>query len=497
MQLNKDDNLLLENIIHNSLTKNKDIAIELVVRPDCDQKCDYCYLRQYGKESYPNRATKQEIINNTNLLIDYFIKNEYLIKRFDLFSGDMFFDDLFFDIIDIMHRYYKWVYDNHRDFIEWHHAQDEKKHNPAIVVPSNMNFCKKDEKIERVKQCYSLLKEVGVTLYFSYSTDGKYATDIREHAYVPDEHFHKVFKFCEEMDWGVHPMISYESIDNIIDNYEWFKSVFRQYSLNNGSGFPYFLEVRNDGWTEDSIKKYNDFLRHHIHDIFHTSNNSNPEVFFNNNLRIFKKTPEGKYKFVSDENRLYNFIIFTSNFIPCTLGLLSLCVNMGDLSLIPCHRLAYPELRGGVFKVENNEINGIQASEFYNAYLNLIYYNNAYRPGCVNCDYNIFCLKGCLGAQYEKFGDPNIPVPSVCNLLKSKIDTLLEYYHSVGLFHWLFTEEPEYPCNQAFQKLLLNLNYTEYDKYNNLGSYKNYKSLGENGDDIRNLEKFYGITCGY
>jgi hypothetical protein len=36
MQLNKDDNLLLENIIHNSLTKNKDIAIELVVRPDCD-----------------------------------------------------------------------------------------------------------------------------------------------------------------------------------------------------------------------------------------------------------------------------------------------------------------------------------------------------------------------------------------------------------------------------------------------------------------------------
>ena len=75
MQLNKDDNLLLENIIHNSLTKNKDIAIELVVRPDCDQKCDYCYLRQYGKESYPNRATQHEIINNTNLLIDYFIKS--------------------------------------------------------------------------------------------------------------------------------------------------------------------------------------------------------------------------------------------------------------------------------------------------------------------------------------------------------------------------------------------------------------------------------------
>ena len=496
MQLNKDDNLLLENIVHNSLTKNKDVAIELVIRPDCDQKCDYCYLRQYGKDSYPNRASKQEIIDNTNLLIDYFIKNDYLIKRFDLFSGDMFYDDLFFDIILIMHRYYKWIYDNHRDFIEWHHAQDEKKHNPAIVVPSNMNFCKHDEKIEKVKQCYSLLQEVGVTLYFSYSTDGKYATDIREHQYVPDEHFHKVFKFCEEMNWGVHPMISYESIDNVIDNYEWFKSVFRQYSLNNGSGFPYFLEVRNDGWNEETIKKYSKFLQHHIDDIFHISSNSNPKVFFNNHLRIFEKSPEGKYTFISDENRLYNFIIFTSNFIPCTLGLLNLCVNMGDLSLIPCHRTAYPELRGGIFKKENNEITGIEASEFYNAYLNLIYYNNAYRPGCVNCDYRIFCLKGCLGAQYEKFGDPNIPIPSVCNLLKAKINTLLEYYHSVGLFHWLFTEEPKYPCNQAFQNLLLKLNYMEYDKYKDLGNYKNYKSLGENDNDNRNLEKFYGIACG-
>jgi MoaA/NifB/PqqE/SkfB family radical SAM enzyme len=122
MQLNNDDNLLLENIIYNSMTKNKDVSIELVIRPDCDQKCDYCYLKQYGKDSYPVRATKQQIIHNTNLLIDYFIEKEYLIKRFDLFAGDMFYDNLFFDIIPIMYRYYKWIYDNHKDFIEWHHS---------------------------------------------------------------------------------------------------------------------------------------------------------------------------------------------------------------------------------------------------------------------------------------------------------------------------------------------------------------------------------------
>lgn len=497
MQLNNDDNVLIEHIINSTLTKNKDISIELVVRPECNQKCEYCYLHQHGKELYPNRASKSQIINNTNLLINYFIKQDYLIKRIDLFAGDMFYDDLFFDIIDIVYKYYKWVYDIHPEFIQWHNAKTENKHNPAIVVPCNMSFCKDDNKIEKVKYYYNLLKEIGVTLYFSYSTDGKYATDIREHEEVPDEFFHKVFKFCEEMDWGVHPMVSYESIDNIIDNYEWFKAVFRQYRLNNGSGLPYFLEVRNDGWNEESLKKYQNFLQHHINDIFHFDCKSDIKAFFNNHLRIFDKTDEnGGYKFNADENRLYNFVITTANFIPCALGLLNLCVNIGDLSIIPCHRTAYPELRGGTFKIFNNEIIGIEASEFYNAYLNLIYYNNNFRPGCTSCDYRTFCLKGCLGAQYEKFGDPNIPVPSVCSLFKTKLNTLFEYYHSIGLFHWLFTTEPNYPCNTEFQNLLLKLNYFEYENYNNLGEYRNYKNLGETNNDNRNLEATYGITCG-
>ena len=32
---------------------------------------------------------------------------------------------------------------------------------------------------------------------------------------------------CEKYNWGVHPMISYEGIDNIIENYKWFKKKFK------------------------------------------------------------------------------------------------------------------------------------------------------------------------------------------------------------------------------------------------------------------------------
>jgi hypothetical protein len=53
-------------------------------------------------------------------------------------------------------------------------------------------------------------------------------------------------------------------------------------------------------------------------------------------------------------------------------------------------------------------------------------------------------------------------IPSVCELLKTKYKTLLEYYHSIGMFHYIFTTEPLYPANTIFQDLLVNAGYKEY-----------------------------------
>lgn len=401
----------------------------------------------------------------------------------------MFYDNLFFDFIQIIYRYYKWLYDEHYDFIEWHNEKAMQKNEPAIVIPCNMSFCEDDEKIEKVKYYYNLFQKIGVTIYFSYSTDGKYATDIREQKYVPDEFFDKVFALCQEMNWGVHPMISYESIDNIINNYEWFKGIFNRYRLNNGSSIPYFLEVRNDGWNEESLEKYQKFLQYYVNDMFHMHCNSNLEVLFNEHLRIFSKNERNSYTLTGSEHKLHNLLIMSiNNIVSCNIGTFDLCINMGDLSLLPCHRTAYPELRGGEFHIENDKITGIKAYESYNSYLNLIYFNGNYRPGCVTCDYNVFCMKGCLGAQYEKFGDPNIPILSVCTLLKTKLNTLMNYYHSIGLFHWLFQTEPKYPSNKAFQDLLIKIGYTEYEIYTELGDFSN--------NDNRNSQIAYGSPCG-
>ena len=102
MTLIKEDNDLLNSIIDTRLNNDEDgSVVEFIIRPECNQKCDYCYLTQHGNESYPikYRANKEVTINNLQKIVDYFLKNNYFIKELNIFAGDLFYDNLFFDLI--------------------------------------------------------------------------------------------------------------------------------------------------------------------------------------------------------------------------------------------------------------------------------------------------------------------------------------------------------------------------------------------------------------
>lgn len=464
MQIKEIDNLLINSVIDSRIKNSSQCGfIELIVRPECNQQCEYCYLVQHGDKSYPKetRADKTTIIKNIQMLTEYFIEQRYCFKKIDLFAGDMFYDDLFFDIIEPLYKYFNFIMTEETDFME--QFIDDEYH-PAIVIPCNMSFCWDDEKIKKVEELYNRFRKIGVKLYFSYSTDGKYSTNIREKKEIPDEFFEKVFALCNKYNWGVHPMLSYENIDQAINNYNWWKKIISKYPYISYTPYPQLLEVRNPGWTEEKIKKYEEFLKYMLDDIFHNFCGSDPMMFFNNEIKQHSEDPNIQ---ISCANNVNKILLWgkNENQTTCALSGFNVVINCSDLRIVPCHRLAYPMLSGGHYQIKDNKIIRLKANENINGYLNLINIDDIHKPGCVTCKYNHFCLRGCVGAQFEEFGEPYFPIPNVCELLKHKYDFLLEYYHNAGIFHSLFMEKPKYPLNKEWQEILLNFGYKEYEQY--------------------------------
>ena len=470
MIINKDDHILLQNTLDLCLN-NQGCSVELIIRPECNQRCEYCYITQYGDKSYPYhlRGNNQEITENVSLLMKYFKEKKYFIRQLDLFAGDMFYDNLFFEIMPYIFNYYKYMTSYFPDLLDKNTIKDELGNiiEPVILIPSNMSFCADDEKIIKTQKIVDEFAQMGIRIYFSYSSDGIYATDIREKREVQEEFFDKVLAFCSKNNWGVHPMISYESINCAIDNYEWWKKKFKQHKFIHNT-IPCFLEVRNPGWTQENIEKYKQFLIYVLNDTY-KEYNCNVAELFEYHFRNYAKQ-DNYYQFIGDTGySLTKFNIHRpeGTSTECGLSTFDICINCGDLRIVPCHRLAYPQLSGGKFiKNQNNtQIINIEANENLNGYLNLISMNDLDKPKCYKCAYKALCMKGCPGAQYEYFGDPYISIPNVCEFLMAKYKTTMEFYHNIGMFHYIFTNYKDYPDNKIYYNLLIELGYEEYKKY--------------------------------
>lgn len=473
---NKDDVLFLNSYLNSKIfiksydEVNEKIifpqkTLQLIVRPECNQKCDYCYITKYGNELYPKeeRVNNQIILNNLKKLLIFLNYKKTFINSWDIFAGDLFYDNFWFDIMDIFYNYYIELFDNNHSLLKF-----LKENNEYIYIgnPNNCSFCQDKEKIKKVQKYIDKFKELNILIFFSYSHDGPFNINIREKREINEEYYHNVFTFLKFNGFGCHPMVSYEGIENSIQNYEWWKKQYNLYNLNqNGKNYlPMFLEVRNDGWTKEKIQKYLEFLNYMIEDRLKMCNNNIIELAKN----ILKNHQKKLLPSLSN-NDLIKLVPINKNSkstFSCVLGH-AISIKLNNLSIVPCHRMAYPKFEIGTINIDNFIIDIKNNADAYYAMTEA---NTLMLPGCAQCHYRFFCPKGCIGSQYETYGDWNVPVKSVCDLFKAKYDFLFKKYHELNLFHYYFQNDEIFNSKNSVEsrrylEFLLMKGYKEYEQY--------------------------------
>lgn len=403
--------------------KKSEFFLEIFVTGSCNQKCEYCYLNNYGDKLYPKELQDSKLIlSNLEILLNYCIENNFQISRLDLFSGEIWGYPLGNKVFDCLLA-----------------AIDRGLCVGSIVIPSNCSFCTNPELKNIVNEYIYRFLETNTQIAFSISMDGLVVDKLsrpfsNEHLEKTEQYYKEIVAFAKEHHYGFHPMISSESIEHQKENYEaWLKIGEELYGKENAKkkfGFIMQLEVRNDGWTKEKIVSYLDWLNYLLDTDFN--------YYFHKDLNLLAKfliRREVIPEFSESFNSTYiPYMIYSdAKTYSCTLGSM-LCIRLGDLAICPCHRTAYEKFLLGKFKVNNGKITGIEANNIQLA--NTIYRTTAYtKPKCDICFWNDTCIKGCLGSQYESTGEILYPVESVCNLEIAKTIFLLEKYKQMGILN--------------------------------------------------------------
>lgn len=427
-----------------------EMFLEIFITSSCNQKCSYCYLTNYGDSLYPPEIRdKNLILKNLKILFDYLIEQKVHLNRVDFFSGEIWttpFGNAVFDLT-------LWYLENTDLKID------------SIIIPTNFSFCMTLDGMKVMDNYIRKFKAAHCLLQLSCSIDGIIVDNLNRPLNTEKEKtfdfYSNVLSFCKKHDYGYHPMIAAANIEYQKENYDmWVKVLDEMYDGDKTKTFGSVmqLEVRNDDWTDDKIIEYCKWLNYIIE--------KDKKHYFGNDEELFRRymlhgtTFFGRFQSSYNPYRLLPSSDNESHLSHCTIGTM-LCVRLGDLALCPCHRTAYEKFLFGKFIVKDNKIIGVEANNI--PLLNSTYRSSyALKPKCDCCEFESYCLRGCLGSQYENTGDIHYPVESVCEHQKAKIIFLFEKANKLNYFQEIDKNFPLQKVYSQYQKIK---NTKEYQKW--------------------------------
>ena len=352
-----------------------DNAIELIFWPDCTLKCTYCYVHPHPDNFVQGKV---DWISNVKKAIPYVRQ----FNRIELFGGEILVKQTGRDILDML----------------------LEEINGEILIPSNGTWVLDDKAYKHIQDIYSNYPN---KLHISFSTDGLYG-DVARFPNAPDLYYERMFEFAKTYGAGFHPMIHSSNIAKWKENFIWFKDNYDRYGLNLKN--LYLLEVRNADWDKTSCKllaEFITFLVEQAHSMFE-------------DFEDFILKGRGF-------NILSSPLIKTSKGLGCSIQT-TVALRLADLTIFPCHRLMYPNLKAGQL------IDGVIKWGDVNTYDLIKSFDFKSQPICKSCLIKNMCSLGCLGAQYEYSKDFTAPIPTVCMMEHYKLYGWFEGMERVG---WL------------------------------------------------------------
>ena len=412
-QYQKDQNEILEHFVFDTFyprlkekTSNEDksLGLEFFITANCNKKCTYCYLQKHKEKLYPVELDSPDlIVNNLRILLDHFSTyNDGRYGKLDLFSGEIWGASLGNRIFDVLLEY----------------SKANKVKFQIIVIPSNCSFLRSEKATKIVEDYMAQFKAEGTRLAFSCSSDGLIIDEISRPYNSKSSmdikvFYEKLWDFTEKHNLCFHPMVDAFTIDKWPENLNWWieESEKRHHNMIDRV---MMLEVRNpDSWNDTTITQYLQFLKPITQYLMKYWDND-IESFL---LDTFSLQP--KHKSPLKRATYFPWSTRITNRSSCSVTQ-SLCIRLGDLTICPCHRLAYPKLNYGKYIVENDKIIGLEANNIAGMINHYVTGDKGYLK-CDSCTFAPYCVKGCHGAQFEYSKEYLYPIPSVCELEKVKI----------------------------------------------------------------------------